>query len=226
MPTSNDKKTIICEFCEKPYEVDSWELGYKKIIGHPECEEKIKKYTRIGIDKRFWNLPKFKIEKDNANAFKAVEKFIKNPGKTGLFLYGDAGSGKTHLAVKIAQEIGLNTKFVKTSKLLLEMKSNFDGKSWQNEAMVKKLSEIELLILDDLGAEKTTEWVAETFYLLIDERYGKMLPIIITSNLSLEEIEKRFGDRICSRITEMCQVIKIDSEDARIKKNKQISVAD
>ena len=73
-----------------------------------------------------------------------------------------------------------------------------------------------LLFIDDIGAEKMTEWVAETFYLILNYRYNEMLPTIFTSNLSPSELAERIGDRIVSRIIGSSDVIKLDGEDRRL----------
>ena len=210
------KVKVTCELCGKDFEVEEWEFSYRKPTAHPECEEKVRLYKSIGIDKLFWNLPKFIVEPGNQDAYKAATEFIANPTR-GLFFFGKAGTGKTHLVAKIAQETKLQTKFVKMAKLLLELRSNFGGDSWENEKIIEKLSKVELLIIDDLGAEKMSDWVAETLYLLIDERYGNMKPTIITSNFSLEELEERIGDRICSRIMAMCRLVRVNTNDYRAK---------
>jgi DNA replication protein DnaC len=77
------------------------------------------------------------------------------------------------------------------------------------------LTKIPVLILDDLGAEKASEWVAETLYILIDDRYGNMKPTVFTSNYSPSELAERLGDRIVSRIMEMCRIIEIKTSDKR-----------
>jgi len=205
-----------CWFCGKEVElVSSWD-GWEAPDVHQECEQMTQEYKRIGIDPLFWKLPVFKVEQGNKTAFEAVERFIKNPTNKGLFLFGKAGTGKTHLAVKIAQEVkSLRVRFIKVPRLLLELKSNFDGKGWENEQIIDRLANVDLLILDDLGAEKASEWVAETIFVLIDERYGNMRPTIITSNLSPDELVERLGDRIFSRIAGTCEVIEIKSSDKR-----------
>ncbi len=214
--SSRDKTTINCILCKKPLEVDAWEQQYKNIQGHGECEELVRKFKRIGIDKRFWVLPKFHVESGNKKAWEVVNKFIKNRDGKGIFLFGPAGTGKTHLVAKIAQETDLATKFIKMPKLLLQLRSNFNtSSSWENADTINKLASQELLIIDDLGAEKTSDWVEETIYLLIDERYGKELPTILTSNYSLSDIAKRVGDRVASRITEMCRIVEINTSDKR-----------
>jgi DNA replication protein DnaC len=203
----------VCTFCGKPVEpewnYDDWDTPDI----HNDCKSILSKFKSVGIDERFWKLTEFKVEDGNKKAYEATLDFIKNGGK-GIFFFGPAGTGKTHLAVLIAQE-SENVKFVKIPKLLLSLKANFDGKGYENEQIIERLSKIPVLILDDLGAEKATEWVAETLYILIDERYGNMKPTIITSNYSLSELSERLGDRIVSRIMEMCRVIEIKTSDKR-----------
>jgi DNA replication protein DnaC len=204
----------ICTFCDKPVEPEwEWDDWITPDI-HNDCRSILARFNSIGIDERFWKLPAFKVEDGNKKAHEATLDFIKNKGK-GLFLFGPAGTGKTHLGVMIAQEIDEDVRFVKIPKLLLSLKANFDGKSWENEQIIERLTKIPVLILDDLGAEKASEWVAETLYILIDDRYGNMKPTVFTSNYSPSELAERLGDRIVSRIMEMCRIIEIKTSDKR-----------
>ena len=200
----------VCKFCNKP--ISGLDLSFNGM--HYKCDIEVSRLKTLGIDERFWNLPNFKIEPGNKVAYEATEEFIKD-SKRGLLFFGQAGTGKTHLAVKIALETKLKCKFVKIPRLLMELKANFDGSSFENENIINKLSNMPLLILDDLGAEKASEWVAETIYVLIDERYGKMLPTIITSNYEPSLLAERLGDRILSRLSEMCRFIEIKTSDKR-----------
>ena len=203
-----------CSYCGKPVEPEwEWDDWITSDL-HNDCKSLLMRFKAIGIDERFWKLPEFKIEEGNKKAYEATQDFIKNKGK-GLFLFGPAGTGKTHLAVMVAQEIDEEVRFVKIPKLLLSLKANFDGKGWENEQIIERLAKIPVLILDDLGAEKASEWVAETLYILIDERYGNMKPTVFTSNYSASELADRLGDRIVSRIMEMCRVIEIKTTDKR-----------
>jgi DNA replication protein DnaC len=73
----------------------------------------------------------------------------------------------------------------------------------------------DLLVIDDLGAEKGTEWVVEQLYRIVDYRYRMCLPLVVTTNLSGREIRDRFGDRILSRLVEACTAVKLTGDDKR-----------
>ncbi len=78
-------------------------------------------------------------------------------------------------------------------------------------------SSVRVLFLDDIGTEKTTDWAQQTLYTVIDHRYREVLQTVITSNLSLNELSDKTGDRITSRIAEMCVVIELKGQDRRLK---------
>lgn len=156
-----------------------------------------------------------------ASVRKQFERAMKE--KKGLYLWGDCGVGKTHIVH------GFFRKFVEkkigaklyNSPELLDVIRDYYGKSGYYEYRDNKLKLLldyeGVLIIDDLGAEKPTQWVAETFYKIINVRYEKMLRTIFTSNLSLEQLADAVGDRIPSRIAEMCEVIHLGGEDRRLK---------
>lgn len=144
-----------------------------------------------------------------------IEEYKPHESRRGLFLYGIPGTGKTHLAAAIGNSLKLSdyTRFVTAPELLLQIKKGF-GK---DEEYLDRLAGTQLLILDDLGSEKPTEWVQETLFVLIDRRYTQYRPTIVTSNFSLDEIKDRLGYRIASRIAEMCEVVELRAKDYRIK---------
>jgi DNA replication protein DnaC len=152
--------------------------------------------------------------------------------KHGLMFYGHAGSGKTHLSVAITKQIieekQIQVKFVRIVDLLLEIRKTFDeNESWkaENESeLLRKYTFTPLLILDDIGSEKTTDWVRQVLYQIIDERWIEQKPIIVTSNLTLDELEGRLGERIASRIAGITQLIEMQSHDYRIKSNPKLKL--
>lgn len=161
-------------------------------------------------------------------AFEAAKKYAEEFGtvtKNGLFFYGKAGAGKTHLAVSIARCIieqkQIAVKFARVIDLLMDIRRTYNADEYfrtENETeLLKKYSTVPLLILDDLGAEKTSEWARQILYQIVDSRWIDDKPIIITSNLTLRELAERFDDRISSRIGGSCEVFEAKSHDYRIE---------
>jgi DNA replication protein DnaC len=74
-----------------------------------------------------------------------------------------------------------------------------------------------IIVFDDIGAEKVSDWTRERLYLIINKKYEDMIPMIFTSNCDLEILSARLGDRISSRIMGMTELIKVDGEDMRNK---------
>lgn len=147
---------------------------------------------------------------------------FKNDNK-GLFLTGSVGSGKTIYAAHLLMESFTfksaykSRLFVTVPELLQRLRSSYSDKSDMEKQIVENYSMAELLIMDDLGVEKTTDWVFQILYLILNYRYEHLLPTVFTSNLSLEELTVKFGDaRIPSRISAMCEVRVFDGESLRI----------
>lgn len=147
----------------------------------------------------------------------------------GLYLTGPAGTGKTRLAAAILRQVLVEEdtggvfgpQFIEVPELLLDIRGTFrDGSERTEEGLLAEYANSDLLILDDLGAEKPTEWVTQTLYLLINRRYGSEKRTIITSNLGLSELGNRLGDRIVSRVAGMCQVVELTGKDRRLHRVK------
>ena len=148
------------------------------------------------------------------------KKIISGYEDGGLFMWGGSGSGKTYVSVCIMKKLleqGKKIIFRSVPQLLLEIKDTFNGQEYSDKELIEYYSHYDYLFLDDLGAEKCTDWVLQTLYMIIEYRDSHLKPTIITSNLSLDEIKHRLSDRIASRIAGMCEVIKLNEEDLRIK---------
>lgn len=142
----------------------------------------------------------------------------------GLLLWGKPGCGKSYMSFCIAN--ALIEKFVpviaiSSIGILNRIKDTFDkhGQEGQTE-IIRGLEDASLLVLDDLGAEAKTRWANETIYSIIDARYRSSKPIIITTNLSPEQLrEKTISDdgvaRIYDRIIEMCTPVEISGNSIR-----------
>ena len=146
---------------------------------------------------------------------------------TGLFLEGQPGVGKTHLAVAILKQViqtsGLSGLFYDTRDLLRIIRSTYDPSIRTTELdVLRPVMKVHLLVLDDLGAEKTSEWVEETMNLIVNTRYNERLVTIFTSNYpdipddtEPNSLLFRIGERMRSRLHEMCEFVVLDAADYR-----------
>lgn len=148
--------------------------------------------------------------------------------KGSFYLFGPVGGGKTFEACKIALEAMkwdfLNVKnsithcgYYNVPDLLLRIRNTYSKDATETEMDVyRELRDISYLILDDLGVEKNSEWALQTLYVILNYRYENVLPVIITSNFSLEELKIRMdNERIVSRIEQMCTSKLINNIDLR-----------
>ncbi len=168
--------------------------------------------------------------------------------KTGLLLIGSVGLGKTHLAVGIAKKLvgkGIACLFCDYRELLKEIQNSYNPTVQTTELdVLRPVFEAEVLVLDELGAIKPTEWVGDTVSLILNSRYNDKLTTIITTNFENRPSAKaegvdgakrsgrddtlgdRIGDRMLSRLHEMCRIIDLRGGDFRQKVMRHRMIVD
>lgn len=201
---------MICKRCNKNEAVwddkrQAWivcneclETG-KKEIEMMQQEERMKYieedlYFSSGIPKRFL---KAKLE-DFPNISKIDYK-----KKEGFLVTGHSGAGKTHFLCAYARYLvyhQVSVKFVNFPSMMVELKGNFDSD------IIKQCIDAEHLMIDDLGAEKQSEWQYEQLYHIINTRYNEMLPFSVSLNGKVEDVSDL---RIVRRLTESCVTVEL-----------------
>ena len=174
-----------------------------------------------------------------ATAVKFVEEFI--PGNrdiVGLLLTGNTGTGKTHLAVgmlrRLIEDKGIDGRFVETRELLDRLRNSYhDNAQETQEQILRPLWAADLVVMDDLGATRPTDWAFETLELVIGGFYNRQVTTIVTTNLPNlpaggaqgngyeraarpETLGDRIGARMWSRLQAMCAGIEIKGTDWRV----------
>jgi DNA replication protein DnaC len=127
----------------------------------------------------------------------------------GLWLMGDVGTGKTTLAMLVSRhaiEAGRTVAIYSLPRLLARIRRTYDADSREDSYLTffDRLTSVDLLHVDDLGAEKSSDWVLEQLYAIVDERYQSQRAMIVTTNLRVDQLEEQIGQRTVSRLVEIC----------------------
>ena len=166
-------------------------------------------------------------DRQNAKLSEAMLKYAENFAEfkkesKGLLLYGGVGTGKTYFAACIANKLidkGYSVLMTNFARLTNQIQGMYEGK----QEFIDSLNKYSLLIIDDLGAERKSEFMQEMVFNIIDSRYRSGLPLIITTNLTTDEIkqpkETSFA-RIYDRVLERCFPIEVSGHSRRRKNVK------
>ncbi len=197
----------MCECRRKAVEAEE-ELERKK--KDMEVVERLRKESLMSPRFEEATFQNFREDKANSYNLKLCRRYAENfdvmmKKNQGLIFYGDVGTGKTFAAACIANYLlSRGTSVVMTS--FIKLLSSMQTFGNDNELLISRLNRAKLLIIDDLGAERDTEFAQEHVYNIIDSRYRAKRPLIITTNMTIEEIREPNGTRyarIYDRLSKM-----------------------
>jgi DNA replication protein DnaC len=238
-----------CPYCQREVPKKEIELFGKKRYVQPVCEcvaKKLDEDTKKAADrlreqelKRLFSIndlgerfnessfSNFMIRPGAESCFKIAQKYVNEfeewEGESLMF-WGEPGNGKSHLATAVANELttrGKRVVFISMPDLLEKIKATFNKNSVESEAdIMRGLQMCDLLVIDDIGAEKVSDWVQEVIFRIVDGRYKKVKPIMATSNLEPKELAERIGKRAYDRLIEISQPIKNEATSYRREKAK------
>ena len=207
--------------CEKKNEQREWELMRRdaRVATLRDRSGLSKRMKGYALDNYDHQLSK-SAEKAFAKAMDYIMRWKENREEgRGLYFCGDVGTGKTHLAVAVMNELMTRKRvpslFVTVPELLDNMRGAYNDPGRDIDDWMDSVKNADLLLLDDLGAERANEWVRERIFVIVNHRYREELPTIFTSNTGPKDLAAQLGERTASRIIAMCDWISLEGEDYR-----------
>lgn len=224
---------VICSFCfGSGMEVVPGKGARRCRCCTRDARAKLLEAARIPRRYEACSLSNYKPANNNASqlqAFNYAYRLVREYPSVdrGLLFMGTCGVGKTHLSVAILRELmekkGISCLFYEFGTLLKEIQNSYNPISETSElTLLMPVIEAEVLVLDELGASKPTDWVRDTMMHVINTRYNDRRLTIFTTNYldgrraeCVEILEDRIGVRLRSRLFEMCKTVQIEGEDYR-----------
>lgn len=167
-------------------------------------------------------LADFPATPESSSAVDAARNWLQGSEEGhGLFIHGEYGVGKTGIASALLLECiqgHARGYFVAVPDLMDSIRASYGDHSTEaDRTLLQKVKEVPYLVLDDIGAERPSEWVVEKLFTIINRRHSEMLTTFFTSNLSIAQLAERLGERITWRIVEMCDVVHLKGPNLRAK---------
>jgi len=207
--------------CEKKNDQREWELMRREarvatLKERSGLSKRMKGYTLANFDHY--------ISPAATRARIRVDEYLKNweenrEAGRGLYYCGGVGTGKTHLAVGVMNELMARKRvpslFVTVPEFLDNLRETYMIPGRDLDEWMDTVKNADLLVLDDLGSERPTEWVRERIFVIVNHRYREALPTLFTSNIGPKDLASQLGERTASRIIAMCDWISLEGEDYR-----------
>lgn len=220
-PSKTYKVPVMCKCREEEYRREQEEMRKREEM---ERVARLKGNSLMDEKFRSTTFDKFEIIKENTKLYKMCLRYAEHfdemaEKNQGLLLYGPVGTGKSFAAACIANYLldrmvpVVMTSFVK----ILQSVQFFSGEDAEQK-FINRMNEAKLLIIDDLGAERNTDFALEKVYNIIDSRYRAKKPLILTTNLSLMQMQETTDirySRIYDRIFEMCYPVEFNGPSWR-----------
>lgn len=159
-----------------------------------------------------------------------AQAFLAGRATEGLLISGQVGSGKTFLACAIANAVlagGGEVLFLVVPDFLDRLRATYDGRDEVTETeLIEAAKQVPLLILDDLGAHQYTDWARQKIYSILNHRLNHLLPVVVTTNLDLDQLAEQLGQRTVSRLCQLCRSFYLEAdEDIRIIRRRERDAA-
>jgi DNA replication protein DnaC len=149
----------------------------------------------------------------------ALRTAIEQGRPFSMVLYGPPGTGKTTLAMVVARAAltaGRSVAIYSLPRLLNEIRETHRTDR-SHVDLLDRLTAVDLLHIDDVGAERTTDWVLEELYSIVNARYEDRRSMVITTNLDHDQLSAQISERTVSRLTEMCLQLPLHGSDRRVE---------
>lgn len=188
------------------------------------------KVLLIKQTKGHWGFPKGHVEKNETEieiAKDYTKECINDKQENGRIITGSSGVGKTHLAASISNELIEKGMLVlgRLTFLLDMIKDTFKDNSKSESTLIELFSNVDMVVIDDLGTEKISSWALDKLYTIVENRNGNKLPIIITTKFNKESLlhrfyqsnDKKLSEAILQKLYQMCYGIELKRYDQNEK---------